>query len=151
MNMKVKWINLFLLYILVPVIITVLTFNSGSWWGLIAIPVYFLGIIISRFHQWIYLPIPVIFVFWYWYTYGLSLRDYVAMYFGAMVLGIILSEAGKQYDRFVNKILPEQLTNIDYNEKVDELNRRLEAYRAAHPNEKLTPEIVEKIRTEVFF
>lgn len=62
-----------------------------------------------------------------------------------------MSEARKQYNRFMQKVLPEQMNNIEYNEKVDELNRRLERYRKEHPNEKLTPDIVEKIRTEVFF
>ena len=28
---------------------------------------------------------------------------------------------------------------------------RLEKFRKEHPNEKLTPEIVEKIRTDIFF
>lgn len=62
-----------------------------------------------------------------------------------------MSEIGKEYNKFVNKVLPEQMDNIEYNEKVDELNRRLEKYRREHPSEKLTPEIVEKIRAEVFF
>jgi len=149
--MKLKWINLFLLYILVPAIITALAVKSGTGWGLFAIPAYYLGVIISTFRQWIFLPIPIIFVFWYWYTYGLSLRDYVAIFFASMVCGILLSQLSKEYHKFVNKVLPEQLTNLDYNEKVDELNRRLDKFRQEHPNEKLTPEIVEQIRTEVFF
>ncbi|MBL0359259.1 MAG: hypothetical protein IPP72_21400 [Chitinophagaceae bacterium] len=149
--MKVKWINLFLLYILVPAIITGIVVKSGAWWGLFCVLTYFIGLIISKFRQWIFLPIPLLFVFWYWYTYGFAVRDYVTMYFACLVCGILFNQISKEYYKFVSKILPEQLTNLDYNEKVDELNRRLDKYRYEHPNEKLTPEIVEKIRTDVFF
>lgn len=77
--------------------------------------------------------------------------DYVFIYTVCLLAGVGLSEAYKQFSRFVKKVLPEQITNIEYNEKVDELNRRLEKYKSDHPNEKLTPEIVEKIRTDIFF
>jgi dsRNA-specific ribonuclease len=89
--------------------------------------------------------------FWYWYTYGMGLTDYVTIYTGCLLAGVLVSEASRQYHKFVNKVLPEQITNIEYNEKVEELNRRLDKYRKEHPNEKLTPEIVERIRTDVFF
>jgi hypothetical protein len=62
-----------------------------------------------------------------------------------------LNEAKISYERFVYKILPEQLHNIDYDLKVEELNRRLDQYRKNHPKEKITQEIIEKIRTDVFF
>jgi hypothetical protein len=149
--MKLKWINLFTLYILIPVIIILASLKSGIGWYLFAIPVYYIGVIIAKFKQWIFMPIPLIFVFWYWYTYGLSVMDFVSIYFVAFVAGIVLCQLKKEYDKFVNKILPEQLNNLDYNEKVEELNRRIIKYRNDHPNEKLTPEIVEQIRTEVFF
>lgn len=149
--MKLKWINLFLLYILIPVITIIASLKSGIGWYLFAIPVYYIGVVISTFKQWIFLPIPIIFVFWYWFTYGLSVMDFVSIYFVAFAAGIVLSQLKKEYDKFVNKVLPEQLSNLDYNEKVEELNRRLQKFRNDHPNEKVTPEIVEKIRTEVFF
>lgn len=65
--------------------------------------------------------------------------------------GVFLNELKRYYDRFVSKILPEQLHNMDYDSKVEELNNRLDQYRKNHPNEKITQEIVEKIRTDVFF
>jgi hypothetical protein len=34
---------------------------------------------------------------------------------------------------------------------VEELNRRIDKYRSEHPNEKMTQETIEKIRTDVFF
>lgn len=149
--MKLKWINFFLLYILVPAVITGITIKSGAWWGFFGVLIYFVGLIISKFRQWIFLPIPLLFVCWYWYTYGPALRDYVTMFFACLIAGVALNQLSKEYFKFVNKVLPEQLTNLEYNEKVEELNRRLEQFRTDHPNEKLTPEIVEKIRTDIFF
>jgi len=110
-----------------------------------------MGLIISKFKQWIFLPIPLFFCFWYWYTYGFGLHDYVTIYLGCLLMGVILHEAKREYERFFNKVLPEQLHNMDYDAKVEELNRRLDLYRKKHPGEKITQEIVEKIRTDVFF
>jgi hypothetical protein len=38
-------------------------------------------------------------------------------------MGVILHEAKREYERFFNKVLPEQLHNMDYDAKVEELNR----------------------------
>jgi len=150
--MKSKLVLFFLLYILVPlIIIPYLTIKTGNWFWLFGILLYFMGLIISKFKQWIFLPIPLFFCFWYWYTYGFGLHDYVTIYLGCLLMGVILHEAKREYERFFNKVLPEQLHNMDYDAKVEELNRRLDLYRKKHPGEKITQEIVEKIRTEVFF
>ena len=149
--MKLKLINFLFIYILVPVLMVVLAIKSGDWFNLFWLGFYAIGVVISKFELWIFLPIPIIFVFWYWYTYGLSFSDYISSFFICLMAGVVLCEGGKLYYRFVRKVLPEQLNNIEYNEKVEEFNRRLEQYRKQHPNEKLTHELVEKIRTEVFF
>lgn len=146
-----RLINFLFLYILFPAVIVLLSVRSGNWYGLFGLILYAVGVIISKFKLWIFLPIPLLFTFWYWYTYGMGPTDYVAIYTGCLLAGVLISEASRQYHKFVSKVLPEQITNIEYNEKVEELNRRLEKYRQEHPNEKLTPEIVEKIRTDVFF
>ena len=150
--MKSKLFVFFLLYILIPVIIIpYLCVKNGNWYGLFGVLLYYAGLIISKFKQWIFLPIPLFFCLWYWYTYGFGLRDYVTIYLLCLLSGVFLNELYRSYNRFVNKILPEQLHNMDYDSKVEELNRRLDQYRKAHPNEKITQEILEKIRTEVFF
>lgn len=146
-----RLINFLFLYVLVPVIIVWLTIKTGSWYGFFALAFYAAGLVISQFRLWIFLPIPLLFTFWYWYTYGLAPTDYVFGYTAALLAGVGISEITRQWQRFMNKVLPEQMNNLEYNEKVDELNRRLEKFRKEHPNEKLTPEIVEKIRTDVFF
>lgn len=146
-----RLINFLFLFVLVPVIIIWLTIRSGSWYGFFALAFYAIGVVISQFRLWIFLPVPLVFAVWYWYTFGLDLHDYVYGYTFALLAGVIMSEGSKQYHRFMQKVLPEQMNNIEYNEKVEELNRRLDKFRKEHPNEKLTPEIVEKIRTDVFF
>ena len=146
-----RLINILFLYILIPALIVLLCVNSGSWFYIFGLFFYAIVVIISQFRLWILLPIPLGFSFWYWYTYGMELTDYVFVYTACLLLGLMLSEGSKQLSAFVKKTLPEQMNNIDYNEKVDELNRRLEKYKSDHPNEKLTPEIVEKIRTDIFF
>src|SRR3954462_2097381 len=124
--MKPKWIDLLLLYILVPgIIIPLFVLKTGGWFGLFGILFYFSGLVISRFKQWIFLPIPLLFCLWYWYTYGFSLTDYVALYFAFMACGITLYELKKWYVAFVNKVLPEQITNLEYDSKIEELNRQI--------------------------
>jgi hypothetical protein len=137
--------------VLVPALIVFLTIRSESWYGFFGLLFYAVGAVISQFRLWIFLPIPLGFTFWYWYTYGMGPKDYVFIYTVCLLAGVAISEASNQFSRFVKKVLPEQMHNIEYNEKVEELNRRLERYKVDHPNEKLTPEIVEKIRTDIFF
>jgi len=150
--MKLKLVDFFLLYILIPVIILPLfVIKTDRWFALFGILFYFVGLVISKFKQWIFLPIPILFCVWYWYTYGFSLTDYVVVYFACIVCGVLFGEAEKSYYKFVNKILPEQLNNLDYDSKIEELNWRIERYKKEHPGQKVTQEIVEKIRTEIFF
>ncbi len=140
-----------LLYLLIPLLILFLCMRSGDWWGLFAIVAYYAGLFMAMFRQWIFVPVPIIFCLWFWYTYGFSPTHFVTLLFLSMAAGVGMYEGYRQVHRFITKVLPEQLNNLDYNEKVEELNRRLERFRREHPHEKLTPEIVEKIRTEIFF
>ena len=147
-----KWINYFLLYIMVPaIIIPLFVLKTDRWFALFGILFYFTGLLISKFRQWIFLPIPLLFCFWYWYTYGVSLIDYVTIFFACLVCGVVFFEITIYVYRFVNKVLPEQLHNLDYNSKIEELNRQIEKYKKEHPGQKVTQDVVEKIRTDIFF
>lgn len=147
-----KWINYFLLYIMVPaIIIPLFVLKTDKWFALFGILFYFTGLLISKFRQWIFLPIPLLFCFWYWYTYGVSLIDYVTIFFACLVCGVVFFEIKIYVYRFVNKVLPEQLHNLDYNSKIEELNRQIEKYKKEHPGQKVTQDVVEKIRTDIFF
>jgi hypothetical protein len=150
--MKFNWLAFFLLYILVPVILIPLyCIKSGNWYGLFGLIFYFAGLVISQFKQWIFLPIPILFCGWYWFTYGFTPTNFVSLFFLCLMAGVALSEASLWYQSFVHKILPEQLNNIEYDAKVAELERRLEEYRQKNPGQNITQDVVEKIRTEVFF
>ena len=150
--MKFKLLPFFLLYVLVPfLVIPVLSVKSGSLYGFFGIVFYFSGLVISRYKQWIFLPIPIVFCFWYWYTYGFGLRDYVSIFFACLVAGIIIQQLFIEIYKYVSKVLPEQESNLEYNEKLEEMNRQIANFKKAHPNEKITQELIEKIRTEVFF
>ena len=150
--MKFKVIVFFLQYILVPaIIVPLISIKENSWFGMFGIGFYFIGLFISKFKQWIFLPIPFIFSIWYWYTYGFIIRDFVSIYFLCLLLGIFFNELKKKMDRFFSNELPEKLNNLDFDAKVEELNRQIEKYKKEHPNEKVTQDLVEKLRTDIFF
>ncbi len=150
--MKFKVIVFFLQYILVPaIIVPLISIKENSWFGMFGIGFYFIGLFISKFKQWIFLPIPFIFSLWYWYTYGFGIRDFVSIYFLCLLLGIFFNELKKKMDRFFSNDLPEKLNNLDFDAKVEELNRQIEKYKKEHPNEKVTQDLVEKLRTDIFF
>jgi len=150
--MKIKLIVFFFQFILIPVIIIpFLTLKSGSYFGFFGIAFYFVGLIIAIFKQWIFLPIPIFFCLWYWFTYGFATRDYVTVYFVCLLAGILIEYAFNEYSKYVNKILPEEKTNLEYNAKIEEMNARIAAFKKNNPTEKVTQEIIEQIRTEIFF
>ena len=150
--MKMKLIIFFFQYILIPlIIIPFLTLKSGSFFGFFGIAFYYMGFIIAKFKQWIFLPIPIIFCLWYWSTYGFGNSDYVTIYFVCMLAGILIQYTVYEYKKYVNKILPEVKTNLEYNAKIDEMNARIAAFKKNNPTEKVTQEIIEQIRTEIFF
>lgn len=150
--MKQKAISFILLYVLVPlVVIPILYMHHGKWFGLFSIACYYAGLFIARFRQWIFFPIPLFFCIWYWYTYGFNPRDYVAIYFFWLVCGIAVYLLKKTYDRYVHSIVPETEENLRYNDKLNEMEERIAKYKKDHPGEKITQEIIDKIKMEVFF
>lgn len=150
--MKIKLIIFFFKYILFPVIIIpFLTLKSGNFFGFFSIAFYFMGFIIAKFKQWIFLPIPIFFCLWYWYTYSFGTRNYVTIYFVYMSAGILIEYAFNEYKKYINKILPEIKTNMEYNAKIEMMNTRIADYKKNNPTEKVTQEIIEQIRTEIFF
>jgi len=105
----------------------------------------------SRYKQWIFLPIPIVFCLWYWYTYGFGIMDYVSIFLACLLIGIGTQQVFIEINKYINKVLPEQELNMEYNEKLEQMNLQIESYKKNHPHEKITQELVEKIRTEVFF
>jgi predicted membrane protein len=150
---KMKKIFFFIvLYVLMPlIIIPALCIKFNNWYGLFAIGFYYIGLILAKYKQSIFLPIPIAFCLWYWYTYGFSPFDYVFAFFFSLVSGYTIFKVYTEYNKFVNKTLPEKIQNDDYDEKLKEMYSRIEMYKNEHPNNKVTQDIIDKIKTEVFF
>jgi len=123
----------------------------GNMYGLFGIGFYFIGLLMAKYKQWIYLPIPIVFCLWYWFTYGFGLRDYVFIYFSCMMVAIFLQQGFTTLKSYFNMVLPEKLQNIAYDEKLTEMNDQIALYKKNNPQEKITQEIIEQIRTEIFF
>jgi hypothetical protein len=147
-----RFATILFLYILVPIIIIpYLSFKFGNLFGLFGILFYYMGLIIARFRHWIFLPIPIIFCLWYWFTYGFGIRDYVTIYFVCMMVAVLFQQIDTEINKLIFKILPEQEQNLDYDNKIEEMNQQIALYKKEHPSEKITQEVIEKIRTEIFF
>ncbi|HMO60548.1 MAG TPA: hypothetical protein PKC39_04060 [Ferruginibacter sp.] len=150
--MKFKTLSIFIIYLLIPLVFIPLTaVKTGNYFLLFGIAFYYIGVVIAQYRQWIFFPVPVFFCLWYWYTYGFGLRDYVTIYFAWMAAGAGLYSASQFYKSYLYKVLPEAEENIAYNEKLAEMERRIETFRKNHPGEKVTQEVIDKIKTEVFF
>ena len=151
-NMKPKIISFILLYVLIPlIIIPYLSVKSGNLFWLFGIGFYYIGLLIAKTKHFIFFPIPLLFCFWYWYTYGFALQDYVTIYFGCIVCGMVVWILNEANHKYVHGILPESEQNSAYNDKLTQMEERIEEYKADHPKEKITQEIIEKIKTDIFF
>ncbi len=147
-----KVLQIFLVYVLIPlVIIPLLAIKTGNYFGLFGIACFYIGLIVVKYRQWIFFPIPLFFCFWYWYTYGFVLNDYVTIYFGWLMCGIGVYLLKLLYDRYVHSVLPETEENLAYNEKLERMEKMIAQYQREHPDEKITQELIDKIKTEVFF
>ena len=150
--MKQKALSFILLYILIPLVVIPLIFlKQGNWFGLFSIACYYAGVLMAQYRQWIFFPIPLFFSVWYWYTYGFNPKDYVSIYFFWLVFGTGAYMLKKTYDRYVENIIPQNEENMEYNDKLSEMEERIAKYKKDHPGEKITQEIIEKIKTDIFF
>lgn len=95
--------------------------------------------------------IPLIFCCWFWYTYGFSLHDYVFFLFVCMSTGAFFYKLAKNAESFAKRTLPENKETQEYDLKMEEMNEKVEQYKKKHPAIKITPEIIDVIRNEVFF
>lgn len=150
--MKFELVNFFLQNIHTPFLtIPFLKVNSGSLIVLFGIAFYFIGYFIAKLKQLIFLPIPFFFCCWYWNVYGFMSMDYVTVYFACLLAGVAMHYLITEYKKYVNKVLPEEQTNNDYIAKIEKMNEQIANYRKENPNKKVTHEIIENIRTEIFF
>jgi hypothetical protein len=150
--MKIKILSFILVYVLVPlVIIPILCSKTGAWYGLFGSLCYYAGLFIARFDQWIFFPAPLLFCGWYWYTYGFSPTDYVSIYVFCMFCGTAIWKLKDLYNRIVYGILPEVDENDEYGQKVRKMEKMLQDYKDKHPGEAIPQDVVERIKSDVFF
>lgn len=141
-----------LIFTLGPVLfIGLISYKMGDWYLLIGIPLYFIGFTLMSYKQVIFYFIPLFFVLWYWYTYGFILFDIVSLLFFCLSGGIAGYKIIIETERYVNRTLPEIEENIEFNQKVELLNQKIEQYKKEHPNETITPEILDNIKKDIFF
>jgi len=151
-NMIRSFLSILFLYILVPIIIVpFLSVKFGNFYGLFGSLFYYMGLLIAKFKHWIFLPIPIIFCLWYWVTFGFGTRDYVTIFFVCMMAAVFFQEISFIINKLINKVLPEQEQNLDYDKKIELMNQQIALYKKTHPMDKITQDVIEKIRTDIFF
>jgi len=142
----------FVLYLVFPlIIIPYIAHKEQDWYYLIGIACYYAGILMAVLNQKIFFPIPLIFSLWFWYTYGFSLHQYVTVFFASLAAGLLFNTVVRELDKFINRKIPEKQQMIEYEDKIQEMNARLEQYKKDHPGKKITMDVIEEIKKEVFF
>jgi hypothetical protein len=68
-----------------------------------------------------------------------------------MMAAVLFQQICSEIDKLVNKVLPEQEQNLDYDNKIEKMNQQIALYKKEHPFEKITQDVIEKIRTDIFF
>lgn len=139
-------------YIVFPlVVVPYMATKASNWYYLFGIACYYLGVMLMAVKQKIIFMIPFIFCCWFWYTYGFGLHDYVFFLFICMASGALFYQLAKNAERFTKRTLPENMETDEYDLKIEEMDQKVEAYKKAYPSIKITPEIIDVIRNEVFF
>jgi threonine synthase len=139
-------------YIVFPlVVIPLVAHRFANWYYLLGIISYYLGVILVAVKQKIFFMIPVIFCGWFWYTYGFSLHDYVFFMVTCMAGGALFYQFALEVEKFITRTLPENRQTEEFDLKIEEMNEKVHQYKQLHPKEKITPEILDRIRNEVFF
>ena len=150
--MGTRILYFFLLYVLIPlVIIPLLCLKFHNPYGLFASLLYYIGLILASAGLSIVLPVPVIFSIWYWYSYGFSPVDYVFGFLLSLIAGYFMYKLKVYLDTYLHTVLPEEDINEAYNKKLRLLEQRIEEYRRQHPGEKVTQELIDRFKTEIFF
>jgi hypothetical protein len=139
-------------YLIFPLVfVPYVASRSANWFYLFGILCYYIGVFLVAIRQKIIFMIPIIFCCWFWYTYGFSIHDFVFFLLACMGAGALFYQLSLDTERFTNRTLPENKEALEYDLKIEEMNAKLEQYKQLHPNVKITPEIIDVIRNEVFF
>lgn len=132
-------------------LIPYLAYRSQDWLILLGLPFYFAGYTIAAIKQKTIYFIPVFLCIWFWYTYGFSLFHNVTFFFLCLTAGLVLYLVRKELERYIDRTIPEIEQNRDYNLKLEKMNLKLEQFKTDNPGRKITPEIIEDIKKDIFF
>lgn len=139
----------YILFPLVAVSYTAYKLNSGYY--LFAIPFYYFGVIMVAQKQKIIFLIPILFCGWFWFTYGFSIHDFVFFLFIWMAFGALFYMLTGNVQRFVTRTVPENKEMMEYDAKMVQMNAKVEEFKLKNPTTKITPEVLDTIRNDVFF
>ena len=140
------------LYIIFPLIVVpVIALKASNWYYLIGIVLYYISIYLVAIKQKIIFLIPAFFYIWFWNTFGFGIMTYAFFSLMCLLTGAIFYLLIEKVDKFINKTLPENKEALEYELKMQEVEKKIEQFRQSNPTTKITQELMERIRNQVFF
>ena len=141
-----------ILYIIFPlIVIPIIALKAANWFYLLGIVFYYISIYLVAIKQKIIFLIPVFFYIWFWNTFGFGIMTYAFFSLMCLLTGAIFYLLVGQVDKFITKTIPDNKEALEYELKMQEVENKLEQFRHANPSTKITQEIMERIRNQVFF
>lgn len=139
-------------YIIFPfVVVPLIAHQAANWYYLLGIVFYFISIFLVAVKQKIIFLIPVFFYCWFWSTYGFGVETYVFFSLMCLFTAALFYLLTQQVEKFISKTIPDKAENLEYELKMQKVDDKVEQFRNANPTTKITLEIMERIRNEVFF
>ena len=140
------------LYIIFPLIVVpVIALKASNWYYLIGIVLYYISIYLVAIKQKIIFLIPAFFYIWFWNTFGFGIMTYAFFSLMCLLTGAMFYLLIEKVDKFINKTLPENKEALEYELKMQEVEKKIEQFRQSNPTTKITQELMERIRNQVFF
>ena len=150
--MKVLFKLLTIFYIVFPLIaVPLIALHTGNKYYLLGIIFYYISIMLVMVNQKIIFLIPCLFYLWFWSIYGFGIYTYVFFSLLCLAVAAALYLITQQVEKFMSITIPDNAENLEYDLKMQNVNDRIEKFRQANPTTKITQEIMESIRNEVFF
>lgn len=118
---------------------------------LLGIIFYYAALVLMAKGQQILLMIPLIFYCWFWYVFGFSQQPLVSFMAICLLAGALCYQFYLNLKKVLMHHWPDQQEALAYQQKMEELNFKIAQYQQLHPNEPMTPAIMEDLKNEVFF
>ena len=139
-------------YIIFPLVfVPYVAAQSANWFYLLGILCYYTGVFLVAIKQKIIFMIPLIFCFWFWYTYDFSIHDFSFFLLACMGVGGFFYQLSIDTKKFTHRTIPENKEAYDYDTKIEQMYAKLDQHKQLNPHIKITPEIMDVIKNEIFF